>query len=93
MSDTNHPSGKSSLGVPTSEETTPGQPNTLSLVPPQQEPNGNGLLLLDGASSQMPIVAPELETQRRVAADTSRPLPERLEAYEDIMDSEVAQFR
>jgi threonine synthase len=46
-------------------------------------------LLLDGASSQMPIVAPELETQRQVAADPSRPLPERLEAYEDIMDSEV----
>jgi len=46
-------------------------------------------LLLDGASSQMPIVAPELETQRRVAADTARPLPVRLEAFEDIMDSEV----
>ncbi|MCG6946777.1 MAG: pyridoxal-phosphate dependent enzyme [Deltaproteobacteria bacterium] len=37
----------------------------------------------------MPIVAPELETQRRVAADTARPLPVRLEAFEDIMDSEV----
>jgi len=89
MSDTNQSSSKSSSGVSTSEETTPSQPNTFSLVPPQQEPNLNGLLLLDGASSQMPIVAPELETQRRVAADTSRPLPERLEAYEDIMDSEV----
>jgi hypothetical protein len=46
-------------------------------------------LLLDGASSHRPIIAPELETQRRDAADTSRPLPERLEAYEDIMDSEI----
>jgi threonine synthase len=89
MSDTNQPSSKTPWGVATSEETTPSQPNTLSLAHPQQEANGNGLLLLDGASSQMPIVAPELETQRRVAADTSRPLPERLEAYEDIMDSEV----
>jgi len=51
--------------------------------------NDSITLLLDGASSQMPIVAPELETQRRVAVDTSRPLPERLEAFEDIMDSEV----
>ena len=89
MSDTDKSSSSGSLGVATNEETTPSQHNTLSPVHPQQEPNGNGLLLLDGASSQMPIVAPELETQRRVAADTSRPLPERLEAYEDIMDSEV----
>ena len=89
MSDTDKSSSSGSLGVATNEETTTSQHNTLSPVHPQQEPNGNGLLLLDGASSQMPIVAPELETQRRVAADTSRPLPERLEAYEDIMDSEV----
>jgi threonine synthase len=89
MSDTNQSSSKSSLVVATSEETKAKQPNTFSLVPPQQESIGNGLLLLDGATSQMPIVAPELETQRRVAADPSRSLPERLEAYEDIMDSEV----
>ena len=89
MSDTNQSSSKSSLGDSSSEETKPSQHNTLSLAHPQQEPNGNGLLLLDGASSQMPLVAPELETQRRVAADRSRPLPERLEAFEDIMDSEV----
>jgi threonine synthase len=89
MSDTNQSSSKSSSVVSTSEETKAKQPNTFSLVPPQQESIGNGLLLLDGASSQMPIVAPELETQRRVAADPSRSLPERLEAYEDIMDSEV----
>lgn len=89
MSDTNQSSSKSSSVVATSEETKAKKPNTFSLVPPQQESIGNGLLLLDGATSQMPIVAPELETQRRVAADPSRSLPERLEAYEDIMDSEV----
>ena len=89
MSDTNQSSPKSSLSGSTSEETAPSQHDVLSLAQPQQEQNGNGLLLLDGASSQMPIVAPELEIQRRVAADISRPLPERLEAYEDIMDSEV----
>lgn len=31
----------------------------------------------------------ELDKQRRVAADATRPLEERLEAYEDIIDSEV----
>ena len=89
MSDTDQSSPKSPLGVSTSVETTPSQTDALRVIHPPQEPNGNGLLLLDGASSQMPLVAPELETQRRVAADVSRSLAERLEAYEDIMDSEV----
>jgi threonine synthase len=47
------------------------------------------LLLLDGASSQTPLIAPELENERQIAADRMRPLHERLEAYEDIFDSEV----
>jgi threonine synthase len=47
------------------------------------------LTLLDGASSQTPIIAPELEAQKVLAADTNQPLDERLEAFEDIMDSEV----
>ncbi|KPJ96536.1 MAG: threonine synthase [Gemmatimonas sp. SG8_17] len=41
--------------------------------------------MLDGAAS----IPPEIDSQRRVAADLSRPLDERLEAYEDIIDSEV----
>jgi len=45
--------------------------------------------LLTGATPQTPPIAPELESQRRVAADTARPIDERLEAYEDILDSEV----
>ena len=47
------------------------------------------LSLLEEASSQAPIIAPELETQRIVAADPTQPLENRLEAYEDIIDSEV----
>jgi threonine synthase len=47
------------------------------------------LPLLDGASSQAPIIAPELETQKGIAADKDQPLAHRLEAYEDIVDSEV----
>lgn len=45
--------------------------------------------LLDEASSQSPIIDPRLEAQRRTAADPSLPLEDRLEAYEDIMESEV----
>jgi threonine synthase len=51
--------------------------------------NGTVFSLLDGATSQAPIIPPELETQKRVAADKSRPLNSRIEAYEDIVDSEV----
>jgi threonine synthase len=53
-------------------------------------PQGSGSLsLLDDASPQAPIIAPELEIQKTVAADPLQPMEERLEAYEDIMESEV----
>lgn len=56
----------------------------------KQEPDFNNILsLLDGATAQYPAIAPELELQRKIAADTSRPLEERLEAFEDIIDSEI----
>jgi threonine synthase len=54
-----------------------------------QQKNEFSLSLLDGAKSQFPAIAPELEFQRRIASDTSKPLEERLEAYEDIIDSEI----
>jgi threonine synthase len=47
------------------------------------------LSLLDGASSQAPAISPELETQKHIATDRDQPLAHRLEAYEDILDSEV----
>jgi threonine synthase len=46
---------------------------------------GADITLLDGAAGQTPFV----DSQRKTAADRSRPLEERLEAYEDIIDSEV----
>ncbi len=49
----------------------------------------NGLSLLDGATASSPIIAPELEEQRRIAADRSQDLADRLEAFEDIFESEV----
>ncbi len=45
--------------------------------------------LLDGATASEPMLTPELELQRRTAADTRRPLSARLEAFEDIFESEV----
>lgn len=49
----------------------------------------SNLSLYDGASSQFPVITPELDTQRNVALDRSLPLEERLKAFEDIMESEV----
>jgi threonine synthase len=47
------------------------------------------LSLLDGATAQFPAIAPELESQRKIAADHSRTMEVRLEAFEDIIDSEI----
>jgi threonine synthase len=51
--------------------------------------NENIFPILDGASSQYPPIAPELNQQREIAADRARSLEERLEAFEDIIDSEI----
>ena len=47
------------------------------------------LATLDGAVSSGGTLAPEMEGAREIAADATRSLKERLEAYEDIIDSEV----
>jgi len=49
----------------------------------------NGFFLLDEATSQVEDIATEIETQKKIAADKNFPLEERLEAYEDIFDSEI----
>jgi len=49
----------------------------------------SSFLLLDEAVSQAPLIGPEFDAQRRIAADRSIPLDERLEAFEDIQESEV----
>lgn len=48
-----------------------------------------GFFLLDEASSHIVEITPELGTQKKIAADRNFPLEERLEAYEDIVDSEI----
>jgi len=45
--------------------------------------------ILDGAIGDPNALTTEIENQRRVAADAEQPLDHRLEAYEDIIDSEV----
>lgn len=45
--------------------------------------------LLDSASAFITTLLPELETQKSVAADVNFPIENRLEAYEDIFDSEI----
>jgi threonine synthase len=45
--------------------------------------------LMDGASGTMQQVHRDVNRQRQISADLSRPLEDRLEAYEDIIDSEV----
>jgi threonine synthase len=45
--------------------------------------------LLDGASSEIEQILPEILQQRKISADPTRDLEERLEAYEDVFESEV----
>lgn len=45
--------------------------------------------LLDGATAHVPVISPDLDSQRLVASDPSRSLENRLEAFEDIFESEV----
>jgi threonine synthase len=45
--------------------------------------------LLDGASADITTLWPEIENQKRIAADKSLDLEERLEAFEDVFESEV----
>ena len=47
------------------------------------------LQLIDGATGVIPEIAKEIEKQRLIAADRDYDIEERLEAYEDIFDSEV----
>ncbi len=76
----NPPSRKS---VNSSKNSVQNQNNALDV---RKE---HGFFLLDEATSQVEDITTEIETQRKIAADKSFPLEERLEAYEDIFDSEI----
>lgn len=53
------------------------------------EKNNEPLTLMDGAVGEVDAVILDVEAQRRIASDTSQPLSKRLEAFEDIIDSQV----
>ena len=60
--------------------------------PPQQDAGEHGsqlMQIMDGAVGEISEVSREVEDRRQIASDSVRSLEERLEAYEDIMDSEV----
>lgn len=88
MPDKNHSENRNasngSAGATSAREAEPPSTNGL---------NGSedtlGLSLIDGASPQAPGIPAELETQKQIAADPSQPLEDRIEAYEDIFDSEI----
>jgi threonine synthase len=56
---------------------------------PESPGDGASMSLLDGASSNEPFIASELADQNKLAADPNQPLERRIEALEDIIDSEV----
>ena len=64
-------------------------PSSGSSASPAPSISRSGLSLLDGAVGSLPYIGPDLEESRRTAGDPQAPLERRLEAYEDLLDSEV----
>ncbi len=71
---------------PTVDAKTTTEEETAADRPPGV---GSTATLLDGAGASGAVSLEAYEEQRHRAADPARPLAERLEAFEDIMDSEV----
>jgi threonine synthase len=78
-----------SFGAPSPSYMKPGERRQSTPSPKTGQEDQTGLLLLDGASSGASIIASELAKQKEVASDKGQPLNDRLEAYEDIVDSEI----
>ncbi len=57
-------------------------------LPSSSDPSGLDAQL-DGATPQSPDIASDLRSASEIARDVSYPLEERLEAFEDVIDSEV----
>ncbi|KON33653.1 MAG: threonine synthase [miscellaneous Crenarchaeota group-6 archaeon AD8-1] len=60
----------------------------LNKLQEEREKN-NFFSLLDGATSQIPTITPELDSLRKIVIDKTRTLEERLESFEIIIDSEI----
>ncbi len=68
---------------------TESTPDTLVPTPPRDSDPAIGSLLLDGTTGARQAYDPELATAQDVASDADLPLGDRLEAYEDLIDSEI----
>jgi len=59
----------------------------------KRQTDGTGLddtyNMLDGAAGDIAGIVQEVDRQRQIASDHTKPIDQRLEAYEDILDSEV----
>lgn len=84
-------SGAATPGTAATKDAPAGPATPTTPAPPHATTLGGSAFfyLLDGGVPQARTMAPELETQKRIAADIARPLEQRLEAYEDIFDSEI----
>ena len=49
----------------------------------------NTFNILDNAEGEYSLLELDLETQKRIACDIQRPIEERLEAFEDVIDSQI----
>jgi threonine synthase len=71
------------------QETSPQQSKSSPDDAPENSKNVQDFFLLDEASAFVTALLPELETQKSIAANKTFPIETRLEAYEDIFDSEI----
>jgi threonine synthase len=68
------------------EDASSGRPDDNE---PPSPAGGARELLLDGATSQSPIVDPDIQDLTDMVADRRLPTPERVSAFRDIIDSEI----
>lgn len=80
---------KKEISPPSSQNNSPGHSDPSESEKQIGIDRESEFFLLDEASPQVAPLPPELETQKKIAADRNFPLEERLEAYEDIFDSEI----
>lgn len=70
-------------------EDTPQEAHGDFSVPPEHSVGGIWEPLLDGASSQSPVIDPETRERTRASADARLATPERVLAFRDIIDEEI----
>jgi threonine synthase len=75
--------------APWNDETASDYPQQEKKMADENHRMSQPFNLMDGASGSLQHFQQDVNRQREIAADVSRPTEERLEAYEDIIDSEV----